>query len=228
MQPVRSRYRALSRNKRQRGTTIAELLSVVAVLGLIMSAVAFVIGPLLRSQSHTQAKVDTVQAAAMALYRIERDLRNSSVDQIFVCTTTGTPTCSTPSLTTATAQAVVISSAFANGGGPFQLQANGLPKWQGATVYWVDAVGNLNVAFDANPGTFIAGNALTAAQAQAAVTDVTTNGGMQLARFVETLALGAPATVHEVTLQLQARSTVNSANNETIYTTDVETRNRSS
>ena len=97
MQPVRSRYRALSRNKRQRGTTIAELLSVVAVLGLIMSAVAFVIGPLLRSQSHTQAKVDTVQAAAMALYRIERDLRNSSVDQIFECTTTRTPTSSTPS-----------------------------------------------------------------------------------------------------------------------------------
>jgi hypothetical protein len=195
-----------------------------------MSSVAFVIGPLLRSQSHTQAKVDTVQAAAMALYRLERDMRNASVDQIFVCTTGATPACAAPPTTPATAQAVVVSSAFASGNGAFQLQATGLPNWQGATVYWVDAAGNLDVAFDANPGTFVAGSGqpLTASQAQAAVTDVTTRGGMQLARFVETLSLGAPVSGHEVTLQLQAKSTVSGADNETTYTTDVETRNRSS
>jgi hypothetical protein len=201
---------------------------VIAVLGLIMSSVAFVIGPLLRSQSHTQAKVDTVQAAAMALYRLERDLRNSSVDQIFVCTTGATPTCAAPAATPATTPAIVVSSAFANGSGPFQLQTTGLPDWQGATVYWVDAAGNLDVAFDDTPGTFASGHPLTSLQAQAAVTDVTSSGGMQLARFIETLSLGAPASGHEVTLQLQARSSVNGANNETTYTTDVETRNRSS
>lgn len=218
----------MSRSSAQRGTTIAEVLSVVAVLGLIMSSVAFVIGPLLRSQSHTQAKVDTVQAAAMALYRLERDLRNSSVDQIFVCTTGATPSCSVPSSAPATAQALVVSSAFAGGKGAFQLQSTGLPNWQGATVYWVDAVGNLDVAFDGSPGTFHTGQPLTASQAQAAVTDVTSSGGMQLARFVETLSIGVPPSGHEVTLELQARSTVNGANNETTYTTDVETRNRSS
>ena len=55
MQPVRSRYRALSRNKRQRGTTIAELLSVVAVLGLIMSAIFLfiVFGPYARFRRTT-------------------------------------------------------------------------------------------------------------------------------------------------------------------------------
>lgn len=223
-----SRCKALSRNSAQRGTTLAELLSVVAILGLIMSSVAFVIGPLLRSQSHTQAKVDTVQAAAMALYRIERDLRNSSADQIFVCTTGATPSCTAPTSTPATAQAVVVASAFASGKGAFQLLSTGLPDWQGATVYWVDAVGDLEVAFDAGPGTFHAGQPLTASEAQAAVTDVATSGGMQLARFVETLSLGAPASGHEVTFQLQAKSTVNGADNETTYTTDVETRNRSS
>ena len=211
--------------------TIAELLSVTAVLGLLVSSVAFIIGPLLRSQSHTQAKVDTVQAAAMALYRLERDLRTSSVDQIFACTTSAIPVCtSSSSLPAAPAptQAIVIGTAFQNGTGAFQLATTGLPDWQGATVYWIDALGNLVVAFDPSPlGS--KGSALPLSQAGSAVTDVTSRGGMQLARFVEKLSLGAPpGSEHVITLQLQAQSTVNTAVNETTYETDVEARNRTS
>ena len=218
----------MSRSDPQRGMTIAELLSVTAVLGLLVSSVAFIIGPLLRSQSHTQAKVDTVQAAAMALYRLERDLRNSSVDQIFACTTSGLPVCTSPPAAPAPTQAIVIGSAFQNGLGAFQLAATGLPKWQGATVYWIDALGNLDVAFDPSPPGSI-GSALTLSQAGSAVTDVTSRGGMQLARFVEKLSLGAPpGSEHVITIQLQAQSTVNTAVNETTYETDVEARNRTS
>ena len=72
------------------------MLSTIFVLGLIMSAIAFIIGPLLRSQDQTQAKVDTVQAAAMALYRVQRDLRNTDIGSVYACTTGASPACATP------------------------------------------------------------------------------------------------------------------------------------
>lgn len=212
-------------SKKQRGYTVAELISVIFVLGLLTTVVATIIGPLLRSQSQTQAKVDTVQAAAMALYRIERDLRNTTVGDIFTCTTGGTPTCTLAPTTLTNTSAIVMPSAYAGGSGQFQLIAgSGAPKWQGATVYWVDASGALNVAFDAPVG-YTPGNTLNSTDAATAVTDVTTRG-MQIARFVEKMAIGVPAS-HGTTVsfQLQAQSTVNGAFNETTYQTDLETRN---
>ncbi len=219
----------MSRNSRstQRGNTIAELLSVVVVLGLIMSSIALIIGPLLRSQHQTQAKVDTVQAAAMALYRLERDIRNTSISSIWVCTTDASPACTqaTTLSSLTTAGAIVMPSAYANGTGQFQLQGNGKPKWQGATVYWVDAAGDLEVGFNA-PSTYSIGNALTATDAQNAVLNVTASGGMHLARFTQKLALAVPSSSQNIVLlQLQARSTIGEASNETTYQTHLETRN---
>ncbi len=200
------------------------MLSTIFVLGLIMSAIAFIIGPLLRSQDQTQAKVDTVQAAAMALYRVQRDLRNTDVGSIYACTTGASPACATPGPTLSSTSAIVMSSAYLSGTGPFQLDAVAKPDWQGATVYWVDAVGNLNVAFD-QPSTYTTDRLLNSVDAQNAVIDVTARGGMQLARFVERLSLSAPAPGRKVTFQMQAQSTVNGALNETTYQTDIETRN---
>jgi len=193
-------------------------------MALIMSAVALVIGPLMRSQSQTQAKVDTVQAADMALYRMERDLRNAGSSQVWACTTGATPNCQPPTATVTTTSAIVLASAYLNGTGPFQLLSTGKPKWQGATVYWVDAAGNLDVAFN-SPATFIKGSNMSNLQAAQAVTNVQAAGGMQLARFVETLAIAESAGSPELTLQMQAQSTVNGALNETTYLTEVHARN---
>lgn len=215
----------MSRSRSQRGFTIAELLAVILMMALLMSAVALIIGPLMRSQSQAQAKVDTVQAADMALYRMERDIRNTTLNQIFSCTTGASPVCTVPPATLATTNAIVVACAFKNGNGAFQLTTTGTPKWQGATVYWVDAKGNIDVGFD-KPSTYIVGNALTLTDADNAVVDVQNNGGMQLARFVETLSLGEPAASgHKVALQMEALSAVNGASNETTYRTDLETRN---
>jgi type II secretory pathway pseudopilin PulG len=218
----------LRSSKTHRGYTIVELLSVVFVMGLIMSAIALIIGPLLRSQDQTQAKVDTVQAAAMAVYRVERDLRNSSVGSIYACTTSSAPTCT--AVTTLTSltptSALVIPTANSGGTGQFQLSGASTPEWQGATVYWVDSVGNLDVAFD-YPTTsgFALGDTLTPGDAAQAVTDVMTAGGMQLARFVQQMSVASPALSQMVSFQLQAHSTVGNASNETTYQTDVEIRN---
>jgi type II secretory pathway pseudopilin PulG len=217
----------MSRSKATgRGYTIAELLSVIFLLGLLMSAIVLILGPLLRAQHQTQAKVDTVQAAAMALYRVQRDLRNTDALGIFVCTTGSSPSCTSPFATITPTSAIVITTAYANGTGPFQFDAtSGTPVWQGATVYWVDSEGNLDVAFDWPSGFVRGASTITSTQAAAAVRDVTTAGGMQLARFVERLALAEPPASHIVSLQLQAQSTDGEATNETAYQTDLETRN---
>jgi type II secretory pathway pseudopilin PulG len=213
-------------NPRRRAYTLAELLSVMFVLSLALTAVAGIIGPLLRSQSQTQAKVDTVQAAAMAFYRIQRDLRNSDAAQLWVCTIGASPTCTRPAATLTTTQAIVVQTAYQNGTGRFQLTTTGAPLWQGATVYWVDSQGNLDVAFD-RPSSYTVGGNLTQADAQNAVTDVTTRGGMQLARFLQQISLAFPGAGfgHSLSFQMKAQSTVNGAYNETTYETDVETRN---
>ena len=209
----------------ERGYTVAELLSVIFILALISSAAALIIGSLMRSQNQTQAKVDTVQAADMALYRIERDLRNTDAGLIWACTTGATPSCGPPSTTLAITQAIVMPTAYLNGTGHFQTTLQGKPNWQGATVYWVDAKGDIDVAFD-QPPLYAQGSGLSALQAEAAVKDVS-NRGMQLARFVQQLSLGVPGGINgsQVSFQMRAESTVNGALNETTYQTNVETRN---
>ena len=206
---------------------MAELVSVMFLLAMISTAVAFIIAPLMRSQNRTQAKVDTVQTADMALYRVERDLRNTNSGLIFSCTTGSPPSCQQPPTALAATQAIVMPSAYTNGVGQFQLiSASGKPKWLGATVYWVDAQGNIKFGFD-QPSGYVQGSNLTATQAQTAVTDVQAAGGTVLARSVQQMSLAVPGAGHghQVLFQLQAQSTINGSPNETTYTTDVATRN---
>jgi type II secretory pathway pseudopilin PulG len=217
----------LRSRKSSRGVTLVELFSVIIVVGLILTAVAATIGPLLRSQNQTQAKVDTVQAAAMALYRVERDLRNTRPGSIYACTTGVSPTCAPPPTAPAPTSAIVMVTAYQRGLGPFQVdQTTGTPDWQGATVYWVDSQGNLNVAFDI-PSGYVHGTTSTLSRTQAAqaVTDVFTTGGTAIARFVQQISLAQPPVGNTVTFQMLAQSTVSGALNETTYQTDVETRN---
>lgn len=207
---------------RRRGYTLVELLSITVVIGLVLTLIAAIIGPLLRSQNQTQAKVDTVQAAAMALYRLERDLRNSELTSVYACTTSGTPACTQPTALTPTS-AIVVATAYQQGTGQFQFdQTTGKPNWQGATVYWVDSSGNLKVAFDSGGST--PGSPVNATQAAQAVTDVLSNG-TTIARFVEQMSVEIPATGNVLSLELQAQSSVSGALNETTYQTNIEPRN---
>lgn len=209
-------------SSRRRGYSLVELLSIVVVLGLVLTLIAAIIGPLLRSQNQTQAKVDTVQAAAMALYRVERDLRNTELTSIYACTTTGTPTCTQPTALTATS-AIVVATAYQQGTGAFQFDASdGKPDWQGATVYWIDSSGNLKVAFDGTVGT--PGSPVNSTQAAQAVSDELTKG-FTIARFVQQMSLGIPLTGNVANFQMQAQSTVSGTLNETTYQTDIEPRN---
>ena len=213
-------------NAKRRGHTVVEMLSVITSLSLVMTAIAAIIGPTLAAQNRTQAKVDTVQAAAMALYRMERDLRNTDAGSIYACTTGTTPTCAPPATTLTPTEAIVVVTAYANGGGQFQLKSSGAPNWQGADVYWIDPAGNLTFAFDPLTGTsYTPGTLLSQTDAQKAVTDAVANGGKQLARWIQQMSIAEPGNVHQLSLLIQTRSTVGGASNETTYQTDLETRN---
>jgi len=200
-------------------------LTVIVILGLMMSAVSLFLGPVLRSQNQVQAKTDTIQAAAVAFYRVERDIRNTTVGSVWSCTTDVSPICTIPTTALTATGAIVMPTAYQGGTGPFQLiAANGKPNWQGATVYWIDAAGNLVVGFS-RPGGYTVGNTLSAADAQNAVTNVMTAGGMHLARVIGQISLAVPGLGHKISFQMQAQSTVGSATNETTYQTDLESRN---
>jgi prepilin-type N-terminal cleavage/methylation domain-containing protein len=209
--------------RRQRGFTITELMTVIVIIGLAMSAVVAVIGPLVRAQSQAQAKVDTVQTAASALYRIERDVRESDSDDVFACTTGGTPTCSHPTSFDTTTSAICVLTAYQNGNGQFQTKnSTDAPNWQGVEVYWVDSTNDLNVKFDP-PSGYSPGNTLSIPLCQIAVADVTSSV-QELAHNVQQLFVAVPSQ-HVVRLRLQAQSTINGSLNETTYNTDILTRN---
>ena len=128
--------RSKSRSARlARGFTIAELLTVTVLFGLLLTAIAAVMPAVLKSPAQMQAQVDEVDAAALALYKVQRDARQSDVNGVFNCSTAPLVVCaqqvgSVPSNT----QAIAI----AGDNGTTQFVNNlGGTKWKGYVVYWL-------------------------------------------------------------------------------------------
>lgn len=122
-----------------RGFTIAELLTVTVLFGLLLTTVAAVIPMVLRSPSQMQAQVDEIDTAALALYKVQRDARQGDVNGVFNCTIAPVVGCaqqtgSNPFVTPA------IAIAGDDGNGQFAYakgQYAGQTKWQGYVVYWL-------------------------------------------------------------------------------------------
>lgn len=130
----------MRRKGAERGFTLAEMITVLLIIALIMSAIALVVPMLLREPTEAQAQVDDVQSTALALYRMQHDARPSTIMGISACGTTPVVSCSTPAPPPApqplpTTQAIVLVTA--NGTGQFKWDSSGNPKWQGYVVYWL-------------------------------------------------------------------------------------------
>jgi len=127
-----------------RGFTIAEVLTVMVIVALMLGAVAFAMPIILKGPLEAQSQVDNVQQAALALYKIQRDTRQSRLSGIFNCSVTPVVACSPQGGQATSTQALVIVTAD-NGSGQFKVdtgsQNNGAtagdPKWQGFIVYWL-------------------------------------------------------------------------------------------
>ena len=206
-------------------------MTVMAVLGLMMSMLVPIMAPMLRSQSRSQAKLDTVQTAATVLYRIQRDLRQTYYKSVYACTTGATATCSQPVAFGATS-AIAFPTAYQNGTGQFQLQTAGAnagqPDWQGVMVYWIDGQGDLSWAFETPASGFTTGSSgLTSAAAAQVVADASTGvvTGTELATNIQQLAAAVSTTqTNMVSLELVAQSTENGATNKTSYQSDIQAR----
>jgi hypothetical protein len=133
--------RSKSRSARlARGFTIAELLTVTVLFGLLLTTIAAVIPAVLRSPMQMQAQVDEVDAGALALYKVQRDARQGDVNGVFNCSTAPVVVCTQqtnpkPQNT----QAIAIAgddgtTQFVKAG---QGQNSGQTKWQGYVVYWL-------------------------------------------------------------------------------------------
>lgn len=227
---------SLHPDRRQRGTTIVELMTVLVVLGLLMSLIVGIFAPLLRAQSQSAAKLDTVQSAAAALYRIQRDLRQTYYLSAYACTTGAGATCSQPTSFSTTTSAIALMTAYQNGTGPFQITQGsspnvGQPNWQGVTVYWIDSSGALHWAFyQPKSGQVFPqsgqGFGLQSGTAAAAVAAATTGGvsSTQIAVNIQQLAAAFSGQVNIISIQMQSQSTENGSVNETTYRSDVLAR----
>ena len=123
-------------NGSQRGFSLAEMLTVLVVVGLAMSVMAFSIPLFLNGPVEAQSQVDNVEAAALALYKMQHDARPSDIQGIFACTTLPVPVCSTPAPGPSPSLATAVVLITANGNGQFSM-SGGSPNWQGYIVYYL-------------------------------------------------------------------------------------------
>lgn len=128
------------RSRGSRAFSLAELLTVIVIFGLLSTLGTLVIAPLMSQPNRQQAKIDTVQAATRAMYRIERDLRMTSPSAVYACTYPAPTTCTSPTAVqglTSTAVLAIATPRLNGNGQPQWDKFNGQPKWTGFNVYWL-------------------------------------------------------------------------------------------
>ncbi len=133
--------------KRQRGTSIPEVLTVTVIIGMLLSAMVVIVPLLVKAPLQMQSQVDTVNTAAIALYKMRRDFSQGDTNGVMVCKTTPVVSCSTPPTAATTTQAlVVVTDDF--GTGKFNVdQITGYPVWTGVYVYWLQ-LNSTGTAYD--------------------------------------------------------------------------------
>jgi type II secretory pathway pseudopilin PulG len=220
------------KRNRQRGTTMAELLTVMIIFGLISSVVATIIGPMLRAPGQEQSKVDTVQAVAKALYRIQRDVRQSTKSGIYYCTNVVPTTCAAPAVgaTPAPAQTLVITSPRNGPSGPLSISAVGSAIQQGYNVYWLHTNANnpnesdLVYSFVPNPAGW-QDQSLYISRNVVDPTIGSTSSPQIVVESVTGMSVGLIASTNDVQLSLTARSNDSPTTNEATFVADTTFRN---
>lgn len=219
------------RNKYSRAFSLAELLTVIVIFGLLSTLGTLVIAPLMSQPNRQQAKVDTIQAATRAMYRMERDLRMTSPSAVYACTYPAPSTCTSPTAIQGltSTQVIAIATPRVNGNGqPKWDPSNGQPVWQGFNVYWLAPDPNdatkTNLMFKyttatIQPGTF------TGADNSSVNTAISATDAELLATGVTDLQTFMDPTNNIVGFKFKAQATDGGHTNETTLQSNVNTRN---
>lgn len=213
--------------------TLAETLVAMVVLGMFLTLVVALVRPLLNAPDQIQAKTSTVQTAAQVLYRIQRDLRMSDANGIYICTSDVIPTCTLPTATLADATRVAIVTPLDSNG---QLQIDSTANaaaWTGVRVYCLAANGtgtdDISYGFAAIAGIAPGADgvkALSTSTVASAVAQACAAGNATTAATnVDRLQLGVDPASGTIGLRLVARTKAGDKTNETAYRGEIHARN---
>jgi prepilin-type N-terminal cleavage/methylation domain-containing protein len=220
------------RRNRQRGVTLAELMTVMVIFGLISTVVAAVIGPMLRAPNQEQAKVDTIQAVAKALYLMQRDVRQTTKGGVYYCTNVVPTTCTAPAVgaTPAPAQTLVITSPRIGPSGALNISSSGAALQQGYNVYWLQQNPNnanetdLVYSFVANPAGW-QDQGLYISQHVVDPTIGSSTNPQIVVESVTAMNVGLNVSTNDVELSLTATSNDEPDTNESSFVADTTYRN---
>jgi hypothetical protein len=195
-------------------------------MAFVSSFVALIVRPLFAASNSQAAKVETIQTAEKTFYRIQRDLHQSNVSGVYVCTYPAPTTCSAPSAALTNVTVVAIITPKANGTGQMSWDPNqGQPQWQGFSVYWLAPDSNglpaLNYAFK-DPAAGANPNAISA---ETAVNLALASTPQVLASSVTALQASLNAPKRTIGLKMFTTATKNGSTNATSFESDTVTRN---
>lgn len=190
--------RSNSRKKSARAFTLAEMLTVIFILGIFMSTLVLALHTILRWPSNSRDRADTVQTAAISFGLIQRDLREGAIQYTFLCTSSATPTCGQ-----AANPVVAIATAKDPVGDYHVLQSDGTPAWQGFVLYWVSG-GVLYRSYQTVPAMPPKPTAAQASQAASSANVAAPSASEQLVANVQgfSVALQSAATPPDVSVTL--------------------------
>jgi hypothetical protein len=180
-----------------------------------MSAIGLLIGmcrPILTAQTVEQTSTGEIQAVDAALYRLQRDVRQSDTNGIFVCTSVNNAiTCTQASAfnSPTDAPALAILTAESGGSGPTRWDSSGHPLWTGFKVYWLaagaDGSDAMYIAFEpASVSLSAEPSVLNADAAQAVSAALATSGPDRVADDILSLQSYADVTKDHVALRITA------------------------
>jgi len=218
---------------RQRGFSIAEVLTVSVICAILMTAMVMIVPLLLHAPHQIQSQVDDVNTAAIALYKIRRDFSESDTTGVMGCTTAPIVSCSQyTSPTTVTALTVASPD---NGGGQFVDPASGYPLWQGIIVYWLvpnsdGSAFDIMRAFIPEPGKIPYGPGgtpmVSAVLAQTAVTAaLAISPPPVMANYIKQMQVGINSANNIVTFSITAGTTNGNSLSSTTFQSNTYARN---
>lgn len=207
------------------------MVSSIFVLAILTGFVVTIATPLMSAPNAQAAKIDTVQSGAMALYRLQRDVREGDVSGVYVCTSPAPSTCSTPSQspTMASVQAVAILTPRSSGDGFTVWGLAGAPSWQGFQVYWLVSDGSGNGTYDLDYAFAQASGLQPGASAASADTAVSSalqsTSPVVVAQHILSMSIDQNVNTKTIGLALSAQSTEDSKVNESSFEGDSFARN---
>lgn len=223
-----------SHSRARRAFTLAEMLTVLFIVGAFGSLVAFLIKPMITAPNEEQAKVDTLQTGTRAMYWLQRDLRQTSPTGVYVCTFPAPSTCNAASGSLASTPVLAVLTTRQNGNSQVNYDpGTGQAKWQGFNVYWLapNARGGTDLVYAFEPSFTPLGSGDPVSGTLSATAVVAVNAALALSNpqvvgpDVTGLQTYVNVSTDAVGLKLTAQTAIGGHANETTYESDTFAQN---